>query len=169
MCHFLRVRHRVSISRAALKLKLKLTLALALALTLALALALALLQETNTVHSYYYGLNFDSVSNAFVTLLQLLIMNNWHVTHEACVKIVEDNAKLCSMPWEGQGGGWGLDSGGVAYNVCVQMHSKWAVSAYFMSLEFYVATILYVLRLMCCIRCGVRVLTLRGWLAGISV
>ena len=100
--------------------------------------------ERNVVHSYYYGLNFDTMGNAYVTLLHMLIMNNWHVTHEACVKIVENNARLCSIPsnGEGRGGGWGFESGSTMHSLCVNVHSKWSVSAYFMIFEFYVAMIL---------------------------
>ena len=38
----------------------------------------------SSVPSYYYGINFDSMGAAYVSLLHLLIMNNWHVTHEVC-------------------------------------------------------------------------------------
>lgn len=89
--------------------------------------------KENSVSSYYYGMNFDDMSNAFVTLLHMLIMNNWHVTHEACVAVFEDNAKLC------------IDLGAnntMAYAACDMVHSRWVVSAYFYSFEFYVALVL---------------------------
>ena len=89
--------------------------------------------NAQVVSSYYYGMNFDAMSDAFVTLLHMLIMNNWHVTHEACAAVFEDNAKLC------------IDYGAnntLVYAVCEKLHSRWVVSAYFFSFEFYVALVL---------------------------
>ena len=85
------------------------------------------------VSSYYYGLNFDSISAAFVTLLHLLIMNNWHVTHEACCLVVESNAKLCTN--------WG-EEGGPLHTVCVSLHSRWLVSCFFFAFMFCVPLVL---------------------------
>lgn len=88
--------------------------------------------KEQVVSSYYYGMNFDDMGDAFVTLLHMLIMNNWHVTHEACVAVFEDNAKLCIE--------YGANT--TLYSLCDQLHSRWLVSAYFYSFEFYVALVL---------------------------
>ena len=88
---------------------------------------------SQVVSSYYYGMNFDAMSDAFVTLLHMLIMNNWHVTHEACVAVFEDNARLCIE--------YGANTT-LVYAVCENLHSRWVVSAYFFSFEFYVALVL---------------------------
>jgi hypothetical protein len=93
----------------------------------------------NVVHSYYYGVNFDTVPSSFVTLLHMLIMNNWHLTHEACVKVFEANAVLCSG--EEERGGYALSEGWLR-SACESLHTKWVVSAYFFTFEFYVALIL---------------------------
>eukprot|EP01052_Picozoa_sp_SAG31_P020781 SAG31_NODE_1577_length_7836_cov_3.212744_7_plen_146_part_00 len=51
-----------------------------------------------TVHSYYYGINFDSMGAAFVALFHLLIMNNWHVSHEVMRHAATGNARrVCTL------------------------------------------------------------------------
>lgn len=94
----------------------------------------------NMVASYYYGVNFDDLSSTFVTLLHMLIMNNWHVTHEACVAVFEDNAQYCSN--------YGEDDT-LVHKACEWVHSRWVVSAYFYSFEFYVALILVNILMSC--------------------
>eukprot|EP01050_Picozoa_sp_SAG11_P006199 SAG11_NODE_472_length_9191_cov_5.863851_1_plen_1268_part_00 len=82
-----------------------------------------------TVHSYYYGINFDTMGAAYVALFHLLIMNNWHVTHEACVAVFKNRAAKC------------VDNG-IMGGLCHAAHSPWTVSAYFLLFLLFVSIVL---------------------------
>jgi hypothetical protein len=88
--------------------------------------------EWGTVKSYYYGINFDSMAASFIALLHLLIMNNWHVTHAACVKLFEElsDTNCKDLP------------AGLQGTACQLIYSKWVVSAYFVVFVWLVAIVL---------------------------
>ena len=48
------------------------------------------LKKWGTVHPYYYSDNFDGFGNAVITLIHVMLQNNWSLTHEACVVLVKD-------------------------------------------------------------------------------
>ena len=55
-------------------------------------------RQWGTVHSYYYSDNFDNFPNAMVTLVHVILLNNWSEVHEACIELVKAQSLSVWIP-----------------------------------------------------------------------